>query len=51
MKKAVLLACKRAIEFTIEVGFKELVIKGDIHLLLIELSWSSVTHNIFVKCF
>ena len=44
MKNATLLTCRRAIEFTVEVGFKELVIKGDIHLLLIELSWFSVTH-------
>ena len=34
MKKAALLACRRAIEFTIEVGFKELVIKGDNYIVM-----------------
>ena len=34
MKKAALLACRRAIEFTIEVRFKELVIKGDNYIVM-----------------
>jgi len=34
MKNATLLTCRRAIEFTVEVGFKELVIKGDNYIVM-----------------
>lgn len=40
-EEAELLACQRVVAFTIEMGFKDIIIEGDIVNVIKALNWSS----------
>lgn len=45
-EEAIALACRKAIKFSIEAGFLELVIEGDNVNVMMAISCSSINHSL-----